>query len=346
MPGLHDSFGVLWPLVLVAVIGGFVRRDLPRAHPDASACSGVVALLSGIAYLFTPLTAAGPRASRAPSRSTCATPLPRWRWARCCWRSTRGSAASASSPGSGRARRPVPGRASSSGADDVWKSDYLVGAILLAVFLIGVPVALTLASRWGLDRPTIAVGGGARDRPGRRHRLGPQRRLRRRPLPGGHRARRLPGRASARRWRCSSEEDPRGRPHRRGRRTPGLQAVRLLRRRPLQPRPVRRPPGRPRGLHPDRDRPRGHRRRRGLRGVADGAQRRRLRLRRRSGPTSAPRGSRRSRPSGRTRDPAAEQLLEDDLTFVFALDGELDPAGCASRPRAPAARRQPSPPMA
>ena len=34
-------------------------------------------------------------------------------------------------------------------------------------------------------------------------------------------------------------------------------------------------------------------------------------------------------------DPAAEQLLEDDLTFVFALEGELDPAGCASRPRAP-----------
>ena len=34
-------------------------------------------------------------------------------------------------------------------------------------------------------------------------------------------------------------------------------------------------------------------------------------------------------------DPAARQLLEDDLTFVFALEGELDPAGCAARAEPP-----------
>jgi hypothetical protein len=59
IPGLHDSFGDLWPLVLVAVLGGFLLAIF-RGRTSMIRMLGVVALLSGLAYLVTPLTAAGP----------------------------------------------------------------------------------------------------------------------------------------------------------------------------------------------------------------------------------------------------------------------------------------------
>ena len=59
IPGLNDSFGVLWPVVLAGVAGGFVLA-IWRGRTSMIRMLGVVALLSGIAYLFTPLTAAGP----------------------------------------------------------------------------------------------------------------------------------------------------------------------------------------------------------------------------------------------------------------------------------------------
>jgi hypothetical protein len=59
IPGLHDSLGDLWPLVLVAVIGGFLLAIF-RGRTPVIRMLGIVALLSGLAYLVTPLTAAGP----------------------------------------------------------------------------------------------------------------------------------------------------------------------------------------------------------------------------------------------------------------------------------------------
>ncbi len=60
IPGLHDSFGDLWPLVLIAVIGGFLLAIF-RGRTSMIRMLGIVALLSGLAYLVTPLTAAGPQ---------------------------------------------------------------------------------------------------------------------------------------------------------------------------------------------------------------------------------------------------------------------------------------------
>jgi hypothetical protein len=60
IPGLHDSFGDLWPLVLIAVIGGFLLAIF-RGRTPMIRMLGIVALLSGLAYLVTPLTAAGPQ---------------------------------------------------------------------------------------------------------------------------------------------------------------------------------------------------------------------------------------------------------------------------------------------
>ncbi|MGI8460094.1 MAG: hypothetical protein ACR2OC_00450, partial [Solirubrobacterales bacterium] len=58
-PGLRDAFGLLWPLVLGAVLVGIVLALGRRGDPMLRAL-GSVALFGLIAYLFTPLGAAGP----------------------------------------------------------------------------------------------------------------------------------------------------------------------------------------------------------------------------------------------------------------------------------------------
>jgi hypothetical protein len=58
VPGLHDAFGALWPLV----VGGAVLAALwalVRARDRVVRAAGAVALFGMLAYLFTPLSAAG-----------------------------------------------------------------------------------------------------------------------------------------------------------------------------------------------------------------------------------------------------------------------------------------------
>jgi hypothetical protein len=57
-PGLHLAFGALWPLVLAAAVGGGLLALL-KAREKVVRWMGVVALLGMVAYLFTPLSAAG-----------------------------------------------------------------------------------------------------------------------------------------------------------------------------------------------------------------------------------------------------------------------------------------------
>ncbi|HXF00318.1 MAG TPA: hypothetical protein VN458_08215 [Solirubrobacterales bacterium] len=57
-PGLNDSFGTLWPLTLVAMVVVCVLAVWRGREPILRALGGVVAV-TAIAYLFTPLTAAG-----------------------------------------------------------------------------------------------------------------------------------------------------------------------------------------------------------------------------------------------------------------------------------------------
>jgi hypothetical protein len=57
-PGLHQAFGTLWPLVIVAaVLGGLLA--LLRGRDTIVRWAGGVALLGLVAYVFTPLSAAG-----------------------------------------------------------------------------------------------------------------------------------------------------------------------------------------------------------------------------------------------------------------------------------------------
>lgn len=64
VPGLHQAFGALWPVVLACALGGAVLAVL-RGRDRIVRWIGAVALLGMVAYLFTPLTAAG--AEGAPS---------------------------------------------------------------------------------------------------------------------------------------------------------------------------------------------------------------------------------------------------------------------------------------
>ena len=58
VPALAESFGVLWPLTLIAVIGGAVLALVRGGEPLLRMLGAVVAF-TVLAYLFTPLTAAG-----------------------------------------------------------------------------------------------------------------------------------------------------------------------------------------------------------------------------------------------------------------------------------------------
>jgi hypothetical protein len=57
-PGLHQAFGALWPLVIAAAIAGGLLALL-RGHDAVVRWAGAVALLGLVAYVFTPLSAAG-----------------------------------------------------------------------------------------------------------------------------------------------------------------------------------------------------------------------------------------------------------------------------------------------
>jgi len=57
-PGLHDAFGGLWPLVLLAALGAAIAA-IARGRTPAVRWSGGAALFGMVAYLFTPLGAAG-----------------------------------------------------------------------------------------------------------------------------------------------------------------------------------------------------------------------------------------------------------------------------------------------
>jgi hypothetical protein len=57
-PGLHQAFGILWPLVIAAAVVGGMLAVL-RGRDGVLRWMGAVALLGLLAYLFTPLSAAG-----------------------------------------------------------------------------------------------------------------------------------------------------------------------------------------------------------------------------------------------------------------------------------------------
>ena len=162
VPGLHESFGDLWPLVLAVVIGGFLLAIF-RGRTPVIRMLGIVALLSGIAYLFTPLTAAGPldHPTAFTTNLRYASPA-----------IGLGAMLLAVDPAVTRPRvqpwllgflavlllvQAVP--VWDLGPE--WEKDFVLGAIGLAFFLILVPVGLTVAAQRGILPPAGVAASAA-----------------------------------------------------------------------------------------------------------------------------------------------------------------------------------------
>jgi hypothetical protein len=165
IPGLHESFGDLWPLILVAVIGGFLLAIF-RGRTPITRMLGIVALFSGIAYLFTPLTAAGPLDHPTAFTTNLRYASPALGL---------GALLLAVDPWFDRGRirdwllaalavllltqaLPVWDL-----GDDVWERDFLFAGIVLAFFVVLVPVALALAGQ-PAKTSTVSFGTGRRQR--------------------------------------------------------------------------------------------------------------------------------------------------------------------------------------
>src|SRR3954451_12460735 len=159
IPGLQDSFGDLWPLVLVAVIGGFLLAIF-RGRTPMIRMLGIVALLSGLAYLVTPLTAAGPEGDPTAFTTNLRYASP-----------AIGLGAMLLAVDSGLLRPRVQPWVIGALAilllvqavpvwnlGEEWEKDFILGAIGLAFFLILVPVGLALAGDRGMPRGMVAGG--------------------------------------------------------------------------------------------------------------------------------------------------------------------------------------------
>ncbi len=156
IPRLNDSFGVLWPLVLAAAIGGFLLA-IWRGRTSMVRMLGVVALLSGIAYLFTPLTAAGPEGNPTAFDVNLRYASPAL---------ALGAMLLAIDPALSRERvQPwllgglgillVVGLFS--GLRSVWDRDFAAGAVVLALLVVVVPAGLALAAQRGLSPVALAA---------------------------------------------------------------------------------------------------------------------------------------------------------------------------------------------
>jgi hypothetical protein len=160
IPGLHDSFGDLWPLVLVAVIGGFLLAIF-RGRTSMIRMLGIVALLSGLAYLVTPLTAAGPEGDPTAFTTNLRYASP-----------AIGLGAMLLGVDTGLLKpRVLPWLLGSlvvlllvqavpvwDLTGHLWTRHFLVGAIGLGIFLILVPVGLALLGQRGWDPWTLGAG--------------------------------------------------------------------------------------------------------------------------------------------------------------------------------------------
>jgi hypothetical protein len=160
IPGLHDSLGDLWPLVLVAVIGGFLLAIF-RGRTPVIRMLGIVALLSGLAYLVTPLTAAGPEGDPTAFTTNLRYASP-----------AIGLGAMLLGVDAGLLRPRV--QPWLLGAlvilllvqavpvwdlhGHLWTRHFLLGAIGLAFFLILVPVGLAVLGQRGWDPWTLGAG--------------------------------------------------------------------------------------------------------------------------------------------------------------------------------------------
>jgi len=160
-PGLHDAFGLLWPVVLGAAIAGMAIALVRRLDPPDPALRalGAVGLVGVLAYLITPLGAAGsegmPVAFEINVRfaipalmlglALFAVVLPvRSTWSR--WALLAGTLAVL---------------AITNDPFDVLTADERAAGVGIAFLFVIVPAAIAWAASRGLPRPAVAAGFAA-----------------------------------------------------------------------------------------------------------------------------------------------------------------------------------------
>src|SRR3954452_7704824 len=160
IPGLHDSFGDLWPLVLVAVIGGFLLAIF-RGRTPVIRMLGIVALLSGLAYLVTPLTAAGPEGDPTAFTTNLRYASPAIGLGAMLLGVDAGLLKPRVQPwllGALVILLLVQAVPVWDLTGHLWTRHFLIGAIGLGIFLILVPVGLALLGGRGWDPWTLGAG--------------------------------------------------------------------------------------------------------------------------------------------------------------------------------------------
>ena len=175
-PGLHDAFGVLWPLVVAAAVAGAVLA-LVRGRDRVVRWMGGVALFGMVAYLFTPLSAAGAEGAPTGFEINIRYAVP----ALLAGLALLPLALPLRQPGSGDVPRlsgPYGYSSRGPSAPAVWLTlalllsvlvvtdrldavlrdpDRLFG-LLVALLAVVVPAALVLERRWGAARGAVLAG--------------------------------------------------------------------------------------------------------------------------------------------------------------------------------------------
>jgi hypothetical protein len=154
--GLENDFGKLWPLVLALALGGILLIML-RAETPAIRMLGFVAAFSAVAYVFTPLTAAGDLNAPTGFERNVRYLAPAL---------ALGFALLPLAPDLRKGRRPwiVLGIYAALLAESLITSNqwdnvgYRPGAIFLALVVVGLPIAAVLLLQHRVPRLLVAAG--------------------------------------------------------------------------------------------------------------------------------------------------------------------------------------------
>jgi hypothetical protein len=169
-PGLHDAFGALWPLVVAAALAGALLALVQRRDRVVRWMGGV-ALLGMVAYLFTPLSAAGAEGAPTGFEINIRYAVPALLagivllpvallsgWARSPQRVLRWGAYKPSTEQAVALALLLAVFVLTNRLDAVLRDPDRVAGLLIALLAVGVPAALMLMHYRGAPRGVVATG--------------------------------------------------------------------------------------------------------------------------------------------------------------------------------------------
>ena len=156
-PELHQAFGLLWPVVLVAVVAGGLTA-LIWGRERVVRWMGAVALFGLFAYLFTPLTAAGAEGAPEAFGINLRYAIPAMLVGIALLPLALGRSHASATRGLIALSFSVLVLVVTNRADAVLRDPDRIFALLLALLLVLVPAALLLARRRGVSSGAVTAG--------------------------------------------------------------------------------------------------------------------------------------------------------------------------------------------